>query len=80
MLRDPARYTVDHPAFATAQIVGRSLLSTDGEEHAERRRRFEGRFAVPEPWIRAQADALVAGLGDGGRAAGRVRRPARRRS
>ncbi len=62
VLRDSARFTVDHPAFATAQIVGRSLLSTDGDEHAERRKSFEGRFAIPEPWIREQAEALVAGL------------------
>jgi cytochrome P450 len=64
VLKDPVRYTVDHPGFATAQIVGRSLLSVDGEEHARRRARFDGRFTVPEAWIRAQADALVAGLGD----------------
>lgn len=64
ILRDPGRYTVDHPAFTTATVVGRSLLSTDGEEHARRRARFDGAFAVPEAWIRAQADALVAGLGE----------------
>lgn len=63
VLRDAERYTVDHPAFATAQVVGRSLLSTDGDEHARRRKRFAGRFSVPEAWIREQAEALVAGLG-----------------
>ncbi len=64
ILRDPERYTVDHPAFATATVVGRSLLSTDGEEHARRRRRFEGRFTADEAWLREQADALVAALPD----------------
>lgn len=63
VLRDWGRYTVDHPAFATAQVVGRSLLSTDGDGHARRRARFDGAFAVPEAWIRERADALVAGLG-----------------
>lgn len=62
ILRDTRRFTVDHPAFATATVVGRSLLSTDGEEHARRRARFEGRFTVDEAWLREQADALVAAL------------------
>ena len=45
-------------------MVGRSLLSTDGEEHARRRARFQGRFVVDAAWLRAEADALVAGLPD----------------
>lgn len=63
VLRDAERYTVDDPRFATARIVGRSVLSTDGEEHARRRGRLPA-FAADEAWLRAEADALVAGFGD----------------
>ena len=63
VLRDTVRYTVDHPAFATATVVGRSLLSTDGPEHARRRARFAGRFAIDRAWIAEQADALAGSLG-----------------
>ena len=33
VLRDDATFTVDDPRFSTAQVVGRSMLSTDGDEH-----------------------------------------------
>lgn len=44
VLRDAATYTVDDPRFSTAQVVGRSMLSTDGAEHTRHRAPFAGPF------------------------------------
>lgn len=70
VLHDPAGFTVDDPRFSTAQVVGRSMLSTDGAEHAGhrqpfvapfRRRRVEERFAaVIERRIGELLDAVEA--------------------
>ena len=43
VMRDAGRYTVDDPRFSTAQVVGPSMLSLDGEEH----RRHRDPFARP---------------------------------
>jgi cytochrome P450 len=40
VMRDPATYTVDDPRFSTAQVVGPSMLSTDGAEHRRHRSPF----------------------------------------
>ncbi len=42
VLRDPATFTVDDPRFSTGQIVGESMLSTDGQRHRAHR----------DPWAR----------------------------
>ena len=42
VLRDAESFTVDDPRFATAQVVGPSMLSLDGAEH----RRHRGPFAT----------------------------------
>lgn len=39
-LRDADRFTVDDPRFTTAQVVGPSMLSLDGTEHARHRSPF----------------------------------------
>jgi cytochrome P450 len=44
VLRAPARFTVDDERFSTAQVVGPSMLSLDGAEHAEHRAPFVGPF------------------------------------
>lgn len=44
VMRDAKTYTVDHPGFSTAQVVGPSMLSLDGEEHLRQRRPFEAPF------------------------------------
>jgi cytochrome P450 len=44
VMRDAAAYTVDHPGFSTARVVGPSMLSLDGGEHARHRRPFESPF------------------------------------
>jgi len=40
VLRDPASFTVDHPGFSTAQVVGPSMLSLDGSAHVRHRDPF----------------------------------------
>ena len=37
VLRDPVTFTVDDPRFSTGQIVGESMLSTDGHRHQTHR-------------------------------------------
>lgn len=44
VMRDAQRYTVDHPSFSTAQVVGASMLSLDGAEHLRQRAPFEPPF------------------------------------
>ena len=86
VLQDPATFTVDDPRFSTAQVVGRSMLSTDGDEHtpspgAVRRRlpatsrRGGPRADDPRP-DRPAARAHRGTTGTSG-AAGGPRRPAR---
>src|SRR4051794_26140166 len=36
-MRDAERFTVHDPRFTTAQVVGESMLSLDGAEHARHR-------------------------------------------
>ncbi|HEY0805511.1 MAG TPA: cytochrome P450, partial [Pseudonocardiaceae bacterium] len=40
VMRDPVTFTVDDPRFSTARVVGTSMLSTDGVEHARHRGPF----------------------------------------
>jgi cytochrome P450 len=49
IMGDSAAFTVDDERFSTARVVGRSMLSTDGAEHARHRRPFGPPF---------QADAV----------------------
>jgi cytochrome P450 len=64
-MRDPGTYTVDDARFTTAQVVGRSMLSLDGDSHARHRAPFavpfrpgavSMRFSTP---VAFQADALI---------------------
>jgi cytochrome P450 len=48
VMRDATRFTVDDPRFSTAQVIGASMLSLDGEEHARHRDPFVPPFR-PEP-------------------------------
>jgi cytochrome P450 len=65
VLRDADTFTVDDPRFSTARVVGRSMLSTDGAEHARHRAPFARRYrldAVREELaaaVEAEAGALV---------------------
>ncbi len=44
IMRDAKTYTVDHPGFSTAQVVGPSMLSLDGSTHRQHRDPFEKPF------------------------------------
>ena len=44
VMRDAKTYTVDHPGFSTAQVVGESMLSLDGAEQQRHRQPFEKPF------------------------------------
>ena len=48
VMRDAARFTVDDPRFSTAQVVGSSMLSLDGDEHHRHRDPFAQAFLAPE--------------------------------
>ncbi len=44
VMSDATRFTVDHPGFSTAQVIGPSMLSLDGQEHARQRATFVAPF------------------------------------
>jgi cytochrome P450 len=73
-MRDPATFTVADPRFSTAQVIGPSMLSLDGEPHALHRAAFAPPFrprAVADRFteaVRAYADALIDDLEDRGAA------------
>src|SRR5215471_8553528 len=48
VMRDAETYTVDDPRFSTAQVIGPSMLSLDGEAHAHHRAPFVGPFRARE--------------------------------
>ena len=75
-MRDAATFTVDDPRFSTAQVIGPSMLSLDGEAHDRHRAPFAGPFrpgAVNERFAevaRAEAERLTAAVaGAAGRTA-----------
>ena len=47
-LRDAVSFTVDDPRFSTSRVVGPSMLSLDGPEHARHRSPFVGPFRPRE--------------------------------
>ena len=74
VMRDAATFTVDDPRFSTAQVVGPSMLSLDGDAHRRHRDPFADAF-LPAVVTRrdgaaidATARALVAALRPTGRA------------
>lgn len=56
-MRDSETFTVDDPRFSTAQVVGPSMLSLDGDAHARHRAPFVGPFRAAEVAQRFQAAA-----------------------
>jgi cytochrome P450 len=72
-MRDPATFTVDDPRFSTGRVVGRSMLTTEGEEHDRHRRPFAARFrlaAVREELggvVATETDRLIDALAPAGR-------------
>ncbi len=72
VMRDAGTFTVDDPHFSTAQVVGPSMLSLDGEEHRRHRDPFSRAFLAPDTRVRfageiaAEAGRLVERLTPGG--------------
>jgi cytochrome P450 len=65
VMRDPERFTVQDARFSTGQVIGPSMLSLDGDEHARNRAPFVGPFR-PRPvretfagYVSAEAYQLV---------------------
>jgi cytochrome P450 len=61
VMRHPESFTVDDPRFSTGQVVGRSMLTTDGEEHARERAPYARPFrleAVRERFTSVVADEV----------------------
>ncbi len=57
VMRNAAAFTVDDPRFSTARVVGPSMLSLDGAEHARHREPFAHAFRPME--VRARFTGLV---------------------
>ena len=74
VLRDARTFTVDDPRFSTARVIGPSMLSLDGGDHARHRDPFaeafrhDGAVAGLEQFAQAEADRLVCGFAPAGRA------------
>jgi cytochrome P450 len=74
VMRDAGRFTVDDPRFSTAQVVGPSMLSLDGDEHRRHRDPFARAFLGPDARARFAdrvedaARSLVDTLAPAGRA------------
>ena len=73
-MRDSNRFTVDDPRFSTAQVVGPSMLSLDGDEHRRHRDPFARAFLGPEARgrfaarVEQEARGLVGALAPNGAA------------
>jgi cytochrome P450 len=73
-MRDATTFTVDDPRFSTAQVIGPSMLSLDGEEHAHHRSPFVAPFragAVRERFAGVtalEAERLISNLAPAGSA------------
>jgi len=74
VLRDPRTFTVDDPRFATARVVGPSMLSLDGAPHAHHRAPFSPPFRADAvrarlaEFTQTETDRLVAGIAPRGEA------------
>jgi cytochrome P450 len=68
VMRDAETFTVDDPRFSTAQVVGPSMLSLDGAEHARHRAPFTAPFRPREvlgrftAFTEQEADRLIDAL------------------
>ncbi len=73
-MRDPERFTVDDPRFSTGRVVGPSMLTLDGSEHARHRDPFARPFrkdAVRQRFteiVEAETDRLIDAIEPHGRA------------
>jgi cytochrome P450 len=74
VMRDAGTFTVDDPRFSTGQVVGPSMLTRDGAEHARHRAPFADSLrlaAVRDRFstvVLEETDALIDAFGADGRA------------
>jgi cytochrome P450 len=74
VMRDDETFTVDDPRFSTGQVVGRSMLTTDGAEHSRHRDPFARRFRLDAvhsqlgDLVTREIDLLIDGFAPDGRA------------
>lgn len=72
VMRDAERFTVDHAGFTTAQVVGPSMLSLDGDEHRRHRSPFRESFKAAHikerfsRWLADRARRDVAAIAPAG--------------
>ncbi|MHB8468654.1 MAG: cytochrome P450 [Gaiellaceae bacterium] len=74
VMRDDETFTVDDPRFSTGRVVGPSMLTRDGAEHARHRDPFAAPLRLAEvraryaPLVAAEVDNLIDGFSRAGRA------------
>jgi cytochrome P450 len=74
VMRDAGTFTVDDPRFSTAQVVGPSMLSLDGQQHTRHREPFNAPFRPRQvrdgfaSFIERETDRLVTALEPAGAA------------
>jgi cytochrome P450 len=68
VMRDPTTFTVDDPRFSTSRVVGVSMLSLDGADHARHREPFAHPFRPARVqdhfagFVEAEADRLISAI------------------
>jgi cytochrome P450 len=74
VMRDPTTFTVDDPRFSTSRVVGPSMLSLDGADHARHREPFAHSFRSAQvrdrftALIETQTDRLISAIQPAGSA------------
>jgi cytochrome P450 len=68
VMRDPVTFTVDDPRFSTSRVVGPSMLSLDGVDHARHREPFAHPFRPARVrdrftgFVETEADRLISAI------------------
>ena len=74
VMRDPATFTVDDPRFSTSRVVGPSMLSLDGADHARHREPFAQPFRPARVrqrftgFVEAETERLISAIQPAGSA------------
>ncbi|MFV2039529.1 MAG: cytochrome P450, partial [Acidimicrobiales bacterium] len=73
VMRDPGTFTVDDPRFTTGQVVGPSMLTLEGAEHARHREPFvdpyrTGNLGELVAWVDKEARRLLLSIAPAGTA------------
>ena len=74
VMRDPATFTVDDPRFSTSRVVGPSMLSLDGADHARHREPFAHPFRPARVrerftgFVEAETERLISAIQPAGSA------------